>query len=232
MKHLNIAFTSQGFPPAEGQVEGEAPSWAYALAEVPLDWLEPAFAKATRDYRGTHTITAGHVKAALDALKQEVLEGSRKAPGTEPAPDPNARALPRPSGQVEYLTLDEWKRKHGLPADWKLGQPMPKESDLYGVNVPHRLTDAEPMPRGPMPTDERWWEKKYPPWELYPNRDNPLEDGEYLWWVERCVEIDFPDVRCQGYVIEHFGKEGQEIKHLVCPIHSHRLKEGNNHGSR
>lgn len=107
-----------------------AKSFAYALEDIPTHWLEEAFKRAIQNKTDDFPLTA----AAVNKAYQDFLPELQARAATHSAKQEHLLRSGR--GSLGVMTLIEWKQRHNLPDEWKLGEPYPPESDLYGKPVP------------------------------------------------------------------------------------------------
>ena len=127
---IHDALSRQKAPEYGNTAKALAVSFAYALENVPTRWLEESFRRAIQTKEDDFPITASSVNKAYNELLLELQarEQTQKA----------MREYKLKSGQggPGLMSIDEFKARHNLPAAWKLGEPYPPESDLYGKPVP------------------------------------------------------------------------------------------------
>jgi len=112
-------------PEAGESADAVAKSFAYALDDIPTHHLEEAFRRAIRAKVDDFPLTAAAVNRAYDDMLPELQARARSNA------DLQYGLLKEGHGSLGYMTLLEWKALHNLPAAWRLGDPIPPESDLY-----------------------------------------------------------------------------------------------------
>ena len=237
------AYTSQGKLVDVGRLTTDAPSWAYALEQIPTKQLGRAFTRAIQSWSSDYPMGASYVKRVYDEMQKEHREGY----GTLTDVTSVGEALRLLSGRYEEqppkkpMSISEWKEKHGLPKEWKLGDPYPENSDLRAKPY------EEPLPsvyEGVW--DDRWFRGVKVPWELYPDREHAEHKDvavrqdvmgphgyqtvettrvHYVHWMDRCPEMEHPANICPGYVLEHFGVDGAFTRKHPCPFHKGKAVE-------
>lgn len=132
MKNLiTLLDLTQGRTPFEGgALDTVARSWQMALEDIPTHHLEECFRRALKAKRDDFPLSAPAVNRAYDDYKPELLRQAQAHAAEQ------ERLLEAGHGSLDRMTLDEWKTRHNLPAEWKLGDPFPPESDLHGKRVP------------------------------------------------------------------------------------------------
>jgi hypothetical protein len=119
-------------PPEGNALQVIEKSWEYAISSVPTHHLEECFRRALAAKRDTFPFAAPEVSRAWEELQQELLRQGY------------AHDVPAlPSGGTGYISLAQFKERHSLPPEWKLGDPYPPESDLYQKPVPRPLHEEE-----------------------------------------------------------------------------------------
>lgn len=244
------------------ELRAKLEQWDFALNDVPTRYLGLSFERAIRSHTSQGPFTPAEVIREYGVVQQELRQGTLSQ-GTLDAVNagidwlklnpPEGAVPPKREGYIAtgpYYSLTDWKVLHNLPHDWKLGDPYPKESDLYGKGVP-RLSHGEPFSKEHIDNlheqNPNWLDAQKAPWELYPDAEHPevkevvvvktvtdewggkhkvRERQRNIYWVDRCTEIDFPEVECPGYVLEHYGPEGKWERKLPCPLHRDRNTGG------
>jgi hypothetical protein len=117
---ISAAYLTQG-QGVPADIEQMVTAYGYALEDIPDQHLAECFRWAIKAKRDSYVVRTSEVLAQYDELKLELLR----------APQDTAPALPSPA--IERYHLDEWKRKHNLPAEWRMGEPYPQDSDLYAT---------------------------------------------------------------------------------------------------
>ena len=128
---LYISSLAQGKAPDTGeQQEAIAMSFAYALDDIPTHHLSDCFQRAIRRQTDDFHLTAAAVKREYEDMLPELQQQAREAEDTN--------ALRLESGRLNfgYISIPAFKERHNLPPQWKLGDPYPPESDLYGKPPP------------------------------------------------------------------------------------------------
>lgn len=233
--------------PDQGEFEEETVSWSFALEDIPTQHLMEALTRGIRSHTGTLPYLASDPLREYEAMKEEMAQGVYEA-RVQPTPTDRGWVLalpPAPEDRARrdaYMGMAEFREAHSLPADWKLGDEYPLDSDLYNAPVPEQRRE-EVKALSVLLRPQKWHDRGKAPWEIYPDAEHPdvrivavrhtfmdpngfeavrAERVEYAWWVDRCVEMDFPGVECQGFVLEHNGPAGGWTKRLECPIHAER----------
>lgn len=98
-------------------------SWAFALEDIPTKRLGPAIAAAIRANKTSFQLTTGQVNKAYDDMLPELERLAREQAAQN---QPRRLAGPEP----KYVSPADFRAKHNLPPDWKLGDPYPEGSDL------------------------------------------------------------------------------------------------------
>ena len=133
VEQVGHAYTARGKVQDAHSLVGVSKSWAYALENVPTRRLAVSFQVAIQNYTGEYTIGAADVLRVWNELSSQPNTGEwdRYAHISPPLQLPEGD-----SGRHTYITIAEWKAKHGLPQDWQLGDPYSPGSDLLGSDVP------------------------------------------------------------------------------------------------
>jgi hypothetical protein len=141
-----------------GELDLEVKVWEYALGDVPTHHLEECFRRAVRAKENGYMVLATEINIQYREMLPEL---QRQAQAHAAQTD---YLLQSGLGGLGYISLEEFKARHNLPAAWKWGIPYPPESDLYRAPVP-------PMPeqtyRCQTCRDARWV-KDYPRGRIYP----------------------------------------------------------------
>lgn len=189
--------------------------YSEVLEAVPDRYLEVCFKRALKANRTDYVPSTGAVHVQWDMLLEELRAIAREHARQEEA------KMRAGHGSPAGMGLAKWKRKHNLPLEWKLGNPYPPESDLYGTGG---ADFVKVELRGPSNVWEQYWharEKK--PWEIYPPAESPdvrrvkgMDGVErtFASWLTRCIGDD-----CPGYYEQHTGPEGRWVKRISCPVH-------------
>lgn len=156
---ITVAFRLAGrMPPAGKELDLEVYVWEYALDDVPVHHLEECFRRAVKAKADTFILTATEIRQQYADMMPELAEQAREAE------ERNDLLLESGRANFGYISLSTFKERHNLPAEWKLGDAYPPESDLYQSSPP-------PMP------EQTWacqtchdarWVKEYPRGPLYP----------------------------------------------------------------
>jgi hypothetical protein len=130
---INAVYLVQGRTPPEGpMLPLMAKTWEVAIGHIPTKHLEECFTRAIRAKTDNFPFSAPEVNRQWDELKQEILRNP---------PAENDTLLLTPA--TGYITIEQFKARHQLPAEWKLGDPYPAQSDLYQKPVPRPLHEQE-----------------------------------------------------------------------------------------
>lgn len=142
---ISATSLAQAKTPPEGEdLEVIARSFEYALGHIPTQHLPVCFERAMRAKVDTYPLSAPEVNKQWLEYQQELLrEGQAWTPP----------ALPSGKGTI---TLNQFKQRHNLPADWKLGDPYPESSDLYNAPLPGKLEHEQPRYRCLRCMDAGW----------------------------------------------------------------------------
>lgn len=109
-----------------------AKAYNYALEDVPTHHLEQCFKIALYNKRDNFPVSGIEMRLAWLGYKDEL-----RARAAEHAAEME-RELMFGKGSLDYISLDEFKRRHNLPPQWRLGDAYPPESDLYSKPLPPR----------------------------------------------------------------------------------------------
>jgi hypothetical protein len=131
---INAVYLVQGRTPPEGpMLPLMAKTWEVAIGHIPTKHLEECFTRAIRAKTDNFPFSAPEVNRQWEELQQELLRRRDENDGDV--------ILLAPS--MGYVTIQEFKARHSLPPEWKLGDPYPPESDLYQKPVPRPLHEQE-----------------------------------------------------------------------------------------
>ena len=104
--------------------------WEYALGGIPTHHLEECFRRAVRANDGKFMVLATQINQQYTDMLPE-LQRAAQANAQQ-----QERLLMSGHGSLGYMSLEEWKARHNLPVEWRLGDPYPPESDLHGAPLP------------------------------------------------------------------------------------------------
>lgn len=249
--------------PSKDEFADDLQNWAFALEDVPTKYLTACFSRAIRAHTSKYPVMPSDLLTEFEEMRGEVVAGlsvfadreigwANVAQQLEAGRGAGAGA-DEETGEVEYMTSDEWRKRHGLPPDWKVGTPYPPGSDLYGTQVPE-VQHPKPANYGKVDRNEYpgWHRREKAPWEIWPDEVHPeirtvmhtertfgpygeekhnLVRTEYIWFIELCPEINFGGgIRCPGFVLEHHGPKGERVSKVDCPIHAWRRTENGGRG--
>lgn len=148
---LYVNSLAQNRRPDEGkELHALATSFAYALENIPTQHLAECFQRAIRNNTDDFLLTAGAVNREYAELIPELQELARRHSQEK------EYQLKEGRGSLGDMTVVEWKERHNMPADWRLGQNYPPESDLYNGPYPER----EEVPAPP-----KGWSRVGSPWK-------------------------------------------------------------------
>jgi hypothetical protein len=108
----------------------EVKVWEYALGDVPTHHLEECFRRAVRAKENGYMVLATEIN---QQYREMIPELQRQANAQAAQQDYLLRSG---QGSLGYTSLAEFKTRHNLPPQWKLGDAYPPESDLYDGPVP------------------------------------------------------------------------------------------------
>lgn len=131
-KFLGYSILASGRQVEREQFKSEATAWTFALGQIPTQHLEECFKRAISGWMSEYMMPAAAVNKAYHEMIPELQERAEVHGGMQEF------LLRTGYGSMGYMTLIEWKERHNLPAAWKLGDPYPPESDLYGKSLPSR----------------------------------------------------------------------------------------------
>jgi hypothetical protein len=234
LEELGRAFLAQNKIVGVEQLEMETTSWAYAIEHIPTKRIRLCFARANRDWTRPYPLVASAVKAAWEDIQREWVEGV-----SEEMFSPDQLKLSAPASQAggfhDLKWLEDWTQQRGLPEGFR---------NMDGSVDSGKVIQGQAFPQGAdLPRPATWYVRQKAPWELYPDKENvevtPWQvkhhhktpqghdsfttvDVEFRYWVDRCVEIDFPGTRCEGYVLQHDGVDGKRLTKRGCPMHVER----------
>jgi hypothetical protein len=128
---IGLVYSAQGQKLPDGtQLQLDLKVWDYSLESIPTHHLEECCRRALRGKRNDFPLTAAAVNREWDTLVEELrVQADQHAAQQD-------NLLKAGHGSLGLMTQAEWKARHNLPAEWKLGDPFPPESDLCGKPVP------------------------------------------------------------------------------------------------
>lgn len=146
------ALSLQRVPEEGDALEALATSFAFALEDIPSHHLRECFRRAIQTNTSDFPLTAAAVIRVWNDIMPELRAQAASASIAE------EYRLKSGQGSIEYMGLAEFKLRHNLPIEWRLGDAYPPESDLYQAGVP---LQAEQAYRCERCKDARWV-KDYP----------------------------------------------------------------------
>lgn len=159
--------------------------WDAALDEVPTKHIETLWQRAMKNKRDDFPLRSSQLLKEWDGLKEELREQAQAHANEQHA------LLKAGHGSLGPIALDDFKARHNLPGDWRLGDPYPPESDLHGKPVPVRK-NAESEYFGPR--DSHWYRSTKTHLELYgpDNGKQPVSRHDY-WESDHWSSSPLPE---------------------------------------